>query len=121
MVEITGRDIKDALENGVSQFEQRAGRFPQVSGLVVEVDGKAAPGSRITRVLVNGQPLDPEKRYTVATNNFMAQGGDGYAALTRGRTLIGVTDGRLMANEVMIHARRLGTINVRAEGRIVIR
>jgi 2',3'-cyclic-nucleotide 2'-phosphodiesterase (5'-nucleotidase family) len=121
MVEITGRDIKDALENGVSQFEERAGRFPQVSGLAVEVDGKAQPGARIISVMVNGQPLDPDKRYKVATNNFMMQGGDGYTALTRGRTIIGYTDGKLMANEVMIHARRLGTIGLKPEGRIVIR
>ncbi|MGL4728999.1 MAG: bifunctional metallophosphatase/5'-nucleotidase, partial [Bosea sp. (in: a-proteobacteria)] len=110
MVEITGKDIKDALENGVSQLEQRAGRFPQVSGLNIEVDSKAQAGSRIVRVMVNGQPLDMEKRYRVATNNFMMQGGDGYSALTRGKEIIGYTDGKLMANEVMIHARRLGTI-----------
>jgi 2',3'-cyclic-nucleotide 2'-phosphodiesterase (5'-nucleotidase family) len=121
MVEITGRDIIDALENGVSQLEQRAGRFPQVSGLNFEVDSKAAPGSRIGKVMANGQPLDPDRRYKVATNNFLMQGGDGYEALTRGKTLIGVTDGKLMANELMIHARRLGTIGMKVEGRIVIR
>ncbi len=32
LVEITGADIKAALENGVSLFSERAGRFPQVSG-----------------------------------------------------------------------------------------
>ncbi len=121
MVEITGQDIKDALENGVSQFEQRAGRFPQVSGLAIEVDGRAAAGSRIVSVKVNGQPIDLAKRYRTATNNFMMIGGDGYIALTRGRTLIGETDGKLMANEVMIHARRLGIVSVKPEGRIVFR
>lgn len=121
MVEITGKDIKDALENGVSQMEQRAGRFPQVSGLNIEIDSKAPAGARIVSVRVDGQPLDPAKVYRVATNNFMMIGGDGYTALGRGKTLVGETDGKLMANEVMIHARRLGTVSVKPEGRIVIR
>jgi 5'-nucleotidase / UDP-sugar diphosphatase len=121
MVEVTGKDIKDALENGVSQIEQRGGRFPQVSGLTIEVDAKAAVGARIVSVKVDGQPLDPARSYRVATNNFMMVGGDGYTALGRGKTLVGETDGKLMANEVMVHARRLGTVSVKPEGRIIIR
>lgn len=121
MVEITGADIVGALENGVSQMEQRAGRFPQVSGLTVEVDPKRPAGSRIVSVKVGDQPLDMAGKYTVASNNFMLTGGDGYGALGRGRTIIGETDGKLMANEVMVHVRRLGTVDAKVEGRIVIR
>jgi predicted phosphodiesterase len=95
LVEVTGADIKAALENGVSQIEQRAGRFPQVSGLKFEVDPKAAVGSRVSNIQVNGEALDPAKRYKVATNNFMLTGGDGYVPFTRGRVLIGTTDGKL--------------------------
>jgi 5'-nucleotidase/UDP-sugar diphosphatase len=121
MVEITGKDIRDALENGVSQFENRAGRFPQVAGLKVEIDPKQPVGQRVVSVMVGDKPLDPAAKYTVASNNFMLGGGDGYVSLGRGRTLIGLTDGKLMANEVMVHARSLGTIDLKPEGRIVIR
>lgn len=121
MVEITGKDIKDALENGVSQAEQRGGRFPHVSGLKIEVDIKQPVGSRIASVMVGDKPVDPAAKYKVASNNFMLTGGDGYSALGRGRTLIGVTDGNLMANEVMVFARRQGTITAKVEGRIVLR
>jgi 2',3'-cyclic-nucleotide 2'-phosphodiesterase (5'-nucleotidase family) len=121
LVEITGADIKAALENGVSQMEQRAGRFPQVSGLKFEVDSKAPVGSRIANVQVDGQPLDPAKKYKVATNNFMLTGGDGYTPFTRGRVLIGTTDGKLMANEVMAYVRKKGTVDSKVEGRIVVR
>jgi 5'-nucleotidase / UDP-sugar diphosphatase len=121
MVEITGKDIKDALENGVAQIEQRGGRFPHVSGLKIEVDGKQPVGSRIASIMVGDKPLDPAARYKVASNNFMLTGGDGYTALGRGRTLIGVTDGNLMANEVMVFARRQGTVTAKIEGRIVLR
>ena len=51
----------------------------------------------------------------------MLEGGDGYIALARGRTLIGLTDGKLMANEVMVYLRRLGTVDAKVEGRIVLK
>ncbi len=121
LVEVTGADIKAALENGVSQVEQRAGRFPQVSGLKFEVDSKAAVGSRVSNVQVNGAPLDPAKKYKVATNNFMLTGGDGYAAFTKGRVLVGQTDGKLLANEVMAYVRKKGTVDSKVEGRITVR
>lgn len=121
MVEITGADIVAALENGVSQVEQRAGRFPQVSGMVVEVDAKRPAGSRVLSVSIGGKALDPATRYKVASNNFMMAGGDGYDALGRGRVLMGLTDGKLMASEVMAYVRRLGTVDAKVEGRIVLR
>src|SRR5215210_4679958 len=111
LVEITGADLKAALENGVSQLEQRAGRFPQVSGLTFEVDSKAPVGSRVSNIHVVGEPLDPAKKYKVATNNFMLTGGDGYTPFTKGRVLIGTTDGKLMANEVMAYVRKKGTVD----------
>jgi 2',3'-cyclic-nucleotide 2'-phosphodiesterase (5'-nucleotidase family) len=121
LVEITGAQINAALENGVSQIEQRAGRFPQVSGLKFEVDSKAPVGARVSNVLVNGEPLDPAKKYKVATNNFMLAGGDGYVPFTKGKVLIGNTDGKLLANEVMAYVRKKGTVDAKVEGRIIVR
>ena len=51
----------------------------------------------------------------------MLTGGDGYAAFTRGRVLIGQTDGKLLANEVMAYVRKKGTVDAKVEGRIVVR
>ena len=84
---LTGSDLQAALENGVSQVENGAGRFPQVSGLRYTADLSLAAGSRITSVEVldaNGeyQPLDPKAIYSVATNDFMRGGGDGYTMLS---------------------------------------
>jgi 5'-nucleotidase / UDP-sugar diphosphatase len=82
---IAGSGIVAALENGFSQVEEGAGRFPQVAGLKVTWDPKAEPGSRVREVLVEDGgawvPIDPEKVYAVATNNFMRNGGDGYSVL----------------------------------------
>ncbi|MFC7703269.1 bifunctional metallophosphatase/5'-nucleotidase [Plastorhodobacter daqingensis] len=78
----TGAVIIDALENGASQLESGAGRFAQVAGLTYTVDPAAAPGQRISEVMVrDGQdwvPIDPEATYGVVTNDYVRQGGDGF-------------------------------------------
>jgi 5'-nucleotidase / UDP-sugar diphosphatase len=56
---ITGSDLLAALENGVSQVEDGAGRFPQVSGMSFNYDAGRPPGSRVVEVTVGGAPLDP--------------------------------------------------------------
>jgi 5'-nucleotidase/UDP-sugar diphosphatase len=121
MIELTGADLKTALENGFSQVEHPAGRFPQISGMNVVVDRGNPPGWRVTAVTIAGQPLHEARRYRVATNNFMLRGGDGSSVFTPAKRLIGETDGKLMAGEVMAHIRKLGTVATKPEGRIVIR
>ncbi|GEO86077.1 MULTISPECIES: 5'-nucleotidase C-terminal domain-containing protein [Alphaproteobacteria] len=79
---LKGSDIVAALENGLSQIEEGAGRFPQVSGLKYSFDKSKPAGSRVVSVEVKEGDafvtLAPEKLYGVATNNYMRAGGDGY-------------------------------------------
>ena len=70
---------------------------------------------------VGGAPIDPGKKYKVASNNFMLAGGDGYTSLGKGKVLIGDTDGKLLANEVMSYVREVQKVDAKVEGRIVIR
>jgi 2',3'-cyclic-nucleotide 2'-phosphodiesterase (5'-nucleotidase family) len=121
MVALSGKDLKAALENGFSQIAEGGGRFPQVSGLKIVVDPKAMVGQRVVSVEVNGAPLDEARTYKVATNDFMLRGGDGYTAFRNGKVLIGAVDGKLLANEVMVHIRRLGTVEAKVEGRITFK
>jgi 5'-nucleotidase len=80
--QLTGADIKSALENGLSQIEEGAGRFPQVSGLRYSFDKTRPAGSRLVAVdaIEDGKPvpLDDAKVYGVVSNNYMRAGGDGY-------------------------------------------
>ncbi len=77
--QMTGAGIIAALENGVSQVEDGAGRFPQVAGIRFVWDATAAPGSRIMEVtLADGSFIDPNAVYGVVTNNYVRGGGDGY-------------------------------------------
>jgi 2',3'-cyclic-nucleotide 2'-phosphodiesterase (5'-nucleotidase family) len=97
------------------------GRFPQVSGITVEVDISRPPGNRVTSMRVGGQPLDDERIYKVATIDFIARGGDGYVTLRDARRILPDADSPLMANEVMVYVRRLGTVRSGIDGRILIR
>ncbi len=76
--EVSGETIVAALENGVSEIEEGAGRFPQVAGMSFTVDAAAEPGSRISDVMVGGAPIDLAKVYAVVSNNYVRNGGDGY-------------------------------------------
>jgi 5'-nucleotidase/UDP-sugar diphosphatase len=120
VTEVTGKSVRAAIENGLSQVEQRAGRFPQVSGLAIVYNPRAPAGSRIVSIMAGGQPLDEARTYRVATNDFMLRGGDGYSALTPAGGKDLDVQGKLMANDVMTFARKLATINTRVEGRIVV-
>jgi 5''-nucleotidase/2'',3''-cyclic phosphodiesterase and related esterases len=79
-IELTGAQLLAALEHGVSNWPAD-GRLPQVSGLTFTFNPNKPVGQRIVSVTVNGEPLDPNKVYRVATNDFMAAGGDSYTMM----------------------------------------
>lgn len=118
LLEVKGSDILAALENGVSQVEDGAGRFPHVSGMTVDVDLSKPAGSRVEKVMVGDKALELGASYKLATNDYMARGGDGYSALRNGKVLLGDLDGKLMANDVMAYVRKMGSVSPKVEGRI---
>lgn len=81
--ELKGSDVVAALESGLGKIEEGAGRFPQVSGLSYTFDQSKPAGERVSDVMVKDgdayAPIDADKMYGVATNNFMRGGGDGYS------------------------------------------
>jgi 2',3'-cyclic-nucleotide 2'-phosphodiesterase (5'-nucleotidase family) len=121
MLEVTGRDIRSALENGLSQLPQSGGRFPQVSGIALEADLSKPAGSRIVSIQAGDAPLDEVKIYRVSTNDFMARGGDGYVQFREAKRLLRDDDSPIMANEVMVYIRKTGTLKTGVEGRIILK
>ena len=76
--EMTGADIYAALEHGYSALPEPAGGYAQTDARVVYSKNSPA-GERIKRVILpNGEKVELDKTYRVATNDFMAAGGDGY-------------------------------------------
>jgi len=81
-VDVKGSEFIKALEHGVSSQPEVAAHFSQVGGIKVKFDSSKAVGSRIVSVtMADGTELDPAKTYKVATNDFMAAGGDNYTML----------------------------------------
>ncbi|MDD5077112.1 MAG: 5'-nucleotidase C-terminal domain-containing protein, partial [Sphaerochaetaceae bacterium] len=83
VVEVTGQDIYDALEWGYSVLPAQNGGFPQTAGMGIVYSRFSEVGNRIKRVLIDGKLIDKNATYTLATNDFMAAGGDGYTMLDR--------------------------------------
>lgn len=115
---LTGAQIKAALEHGVATWDQGKGQFTHVSkGMSYTFDLSKPAGSRVTAVTFNGQALDDAKTYKVATNNFVANGGDGFAMFKDAPKLeTGVLDVDILINYLKANPQ----LEVKPEGRIVI-
>ena len=115
---LTGAQLHEALENGFSKVEEGAGRFPSVSGMTVTWSRAAPPGQRVKSITIGGQPIDLSATYTLATNDFVAKGGDGYAVFKGAPMLIDAAAARFMATMVMDFVAAAGEISPKAEGRV---
>ena len=94
IIKITGSELLEVLEASTFCTPEAIGGFPQVSGIEFTVDtskaydaGDEYPGTtyaapksinRVTITSVGGKDFDPAATYTIATNDFMASGGDTY-------------------------------------------
>jgi len=81
--QLSGKDLKDSIEAGLSEIEEGKGKFPQVAGLKYSFDKAVKPNEGRLKSLevMDGDkwaPIDEAKTYTIATNNFVRGGGDGY-------------------------------------------
>ncbi|WP_297282091.1 bifunctional UDP-sugar hydrolase/5'-nucleotidase [uncultured Anaerococcus sp.] len=80
-MEVPGSVIRKALEHGLADAPNTAGKFPQTAGMIVKYDTSKAAGNRVIEITIDGKPIDDDKIYTLATNDFLSTGGDGYEML----------------------------------------
>lgn len=96
IIKISGQELLNALEASTYCTPEAVGAFPQVAGIEFTLDtgkyyakGDQYPGStyfgpayinRVTIQSVGGKPFDPAATYSIATNDFLAAGGDTYYA-----------------------------------------
>lgn len=114
---ITGAELYAALEHSVGALPSANGRFLQISGFRFKYGSALPPGSRIVEVVLDdGTPVLPDATtYTVALNDFVNEGGDGYSMLSSGDH--GVTRA-MMADAVLDFVRAAGTVTPVVDGRI---
>ncbi len=116
VIEVSGKELMAALEHGVDLFPDEAGHFPHVSGMTYKFDPEKPVGSRIHSVMIKGQALDMSKTYKLVTNDFMADGGDGYT-MFKGKTF--VAEGGLLSDVLIEYFEKMKEVNPALEGRIV--
>ena len=115
--ELTGEQLWAALENGVSQFPAHDGRFLQVSGIRYAFDPAEPAGERVQWVYFEGENLDLDATYVVATNGFIAAGGDEYDMLEEA----GVLEEFVALDEGLInYFQENSPVSPRVTGRITI-
>ena len=114
--QLTGAQIKEVLEFGVRAYGESLGGFPHVAGIKFVVDPSRAVGDRIISLTINGQELDMNKTYTVATNDFMAVGGDDYPCFGDVPTL---NEYSSLEESVGNFIKSLGTVSYTKQGRIL--
>ena len=115
---LTGAEVREALEHGVAEVENTGGRFPHVSGLAFSFDAGRPKGGRVVEVTVGDAPLEDDRTYTLATNDFLAKGGDRYAMFEGAERRIAARDSSFMAAHVMEFVETVGTVSPAIEGRI---
>jgi len=101
----SGKQLLEALENGVSKYPKLEGRFPQISGMCFGYDPSAKPGHRVVQetILIGGKPLDLNKNYKIATKAYVARGKDGYTSLKECKILTDPDSGPLLSTIVRNH------------------
>lgn len=117
--QVKGADIKAALEVGYRMYPEQNGGFAQIAGMRVTFDPSKEEGSRVTEVLVgeNSEPLDEEKTYMLATNDFMAAGGDSYEMF---KPYPIEKEFGSMDEAIKQHMKELGDISIEVDGRITV-
>lgn len=103
ILKVTGKTLKQLLERSVHKLPDPSGAFLQISGVrfVVDLKGQAqeleldsegkpvrikTPGARVSDIKIidksgNYQPIEEKRKYSLATNSYIARGGDGYIML----------------------------------------
>lgn len=115
--EVKGKDIKAALEHGLSKYPEQNGGFPHVAGITFTFNTANPAGSRVSDLMVGGSPVDMEKAYLFVTNDFMAAGGDGYTMLKPYATV----NEYAAFDEILVnYIKKMGTISTTLVPRMTV-
>ncbi len=120
LLSVTGAQLRAALEHGLDRrvANGQSGALPHASGLRIAYDPTRPKGQRIVELTANGQPLREEAIYRLATSNYLAGGGDGYAML-KGLPVLRAAEGSPLETEVLLEAmERAGSIAPQTDGRL---
>lgn len=115
--EISGSDLKAALEHGVSEYPNEKGAFPHTAGMTFTVNAYKEAGNRISDLKVNGVAVEANKMYTFATNDFVAAGGDDYTMLAKYPIK---AEYNTLMDTLLAYVEKLGTVEGKFSPRMTV-
>jgi len=93
---LDGKSVQSLFEY-MATISSGQGGFPQVSeGVSMTIDMSK---KKCTQVMINGKPLDKSRNYKIATNSYLAAGGDGYRIFLKA---IDAYDSSMFQRDVLI-------------------
>ena len=98
-LELKGEDLKSVLETSSSLLPEDNGGFLQSLGLRYTVDTAKSQGDRVSSIMINKKPLEPEKYYKIAVNNYIFEGGNGYTQFKNG---INIKQSNIMVRDAIV-------------------
>jgi 2',3'-cyclic-nucleotide 2'-phosphodiesterase (5'-nucleotidase family) len=104
ILNLTGKQIRAALERSVSYAPQPSAGFLQVSGIRLSFDPRKDTPGRVSNIQVGGQPLDDNKTYKVATTKPLGNGQQGYQQIWNRQSIASDT-GKTLADALNEMAR----------------
>lgn len=121
LLKVTGRELREALENSVTGLDLLKGAFLQVSGIRVEFDSTAPIGNRVGSVFVGNNPIELDKEYKIATTDYLASGGDGYASLAAADKITEYMSERtILISDIVLQTLLVnGKLDSQIEGRLI--
>lgn len=119
-VRLKGSDLLEILEHGVARAEEMEGSLAQVGGMTYRATLARPAGERILSAAVGGKPLDPSATYSVATIDYLLEGGGGFAMFANGEVIVGPEYGTTQAETVIGYIEKRGTLAATVDGRVVI-
>ncbi|MBQ9487104.1 MAG: 5'-nucleotidase C-terminal domain-containing protein [Selenomonadaceae bacterium] len=118
VAEIKGSAIREMLNHSVSAYPETVGVFLQVSGIKFTFDPSLPAENRVVgEILINGQPLDDNKIYTIAAFDFLFEGGNNYNCFKDIKIIGKYGTGEEILEEYL---KKVGTDKIET-GRITIR
>ena len=115
-LELPGGVLWKALEHSVSRLPNHDGRFLQVSGVEATYDLKAPIGHRLKKLLIGNRPLQENKWYSVVTDIFVADGGDGFRMFSQATHRV---DRQLPLRDVFHQALLSGPVQASLDRRLM--
>ena len=138
---LRGAQLQEALAAATAAAPTASGAFPQVAGIEFCLNtsvpyqngaqygdtsyyAPADPESRVQILRIGGQAFDPEQSYTIATNDFLAAGGDSYAVFREAYLQNGYPTGVTLESALLQYATEalggvIGQAYAAPQGRIL--